>query len=48
MHQPLPSLLHATQQGARCMVKPPEKEKEKEKKWLLRGTKCEVVPLNYA
>ena len=31
MHQPLPSLLHATQQGARCMVKPPEKEKEKEK-----------------
>ena len=31
MHQPLPSLLHATQQGARCMVKPPKKEKEKEK-----------------
>lgn len=31
MHQPLPSLLRETQQGARCMVKPPEKQKEKEK-----------------
>lgn len=25
-----------------------QKRKRKRKKWLLRGTKCEVVPLNYA